>query len=158
MTASVTPGQRIWRRVLIVAGIAILGIGGLTFLMDVKPAAYVGLLIWFVAALIVHDGIIGPVIFGIAVIMRKLNRSMSIVVVAIVQVALVIAAIMAAIVLPAAYKKQAGSANPTILPLEYLPNLGAFYVALAIVTTAVVATYLVVSSRRAKRRSPVDQD
>lgn len=153
-----TPRQRIWRRALIAAGLGTIGIGGLVLLLDVRPAAYLGILVWFAGAIIVHDGIIGPVVFGIAVIMRKTRRRIPIVVIAIVQVALVVAAIMAAIVLPEAYRKQAGTANPTILPLDYLPNLGAFYAALALVTAAVVVVYLVVTARREKRRAPADQD
>jgi hypothetical protein len=154
----VTRAQRIWRRVLIVSGIGGLGLGGLVLVMDVRPTAWLGILIWFAGAIIVHDAVIGPVVFGIAVVMRKLGRRMPVVVLAIVQAAIVIAAIMTAIVLPAAFKKEIGSANPTILPLDYLPNLAGFYFVLAAVTVAIVVGYLLVVSRRAKRRPRVDQD
>ena len=153
-----TPRQRIWRRALVAGGLGIIGVGGLVLLLDVRPAAYLGILVWFAGAIIVHDGIIGPVVFGVAVLMRKARRRIPIVVIAIVQVAIVVAAIMAAIVLPEAYKKQGGTANPTILPLDYLPNLGAFYAALALVTTTVVVVYLLVTARREKLRAAVDQD
>ena len=158
MTSIVTPRQRIWRRALVAGGLGIMAVGGLVLLLDVRPAAYLGILVWFAGAIIVHDGIIGPVVFGVAVLMRKTRRRIPIVVIAIVQVAIVVAAIMAAIVLPEAYRKQAGTANPTILPLDYLPNLGAFYAALALVTTAVVVVYLLVAASREKCRADVDQD
>jgi hypothetical protein len=158
MTTIVTPRQRIWRRGLVAGGLGVIAVGGLVLLLDVRPAAYLGILVWFAGAIIVHDGIIGPAVFGVAVLMRKTRRRIPIVVIAIVQVAIVVAAIMAAIVLPEAYKKQAGTANPTILPLDYLPNLGAFYAALALVTTAVVVVYLLVAASREKRRAAIDQD
>jgi len=153
-----TPRQRIWRWILILGGLAGLGIGGLVLLLDVRPTAYLGILVWFALALIVHDGIIGPIVFGIAVIMRKRRRQAPVVVFAIVQGAIVVAAIMTALVLPEAIKKQAGSANPTILPLDYLPNLGIFYFGLAVVTVAVVLVYLGATARREKRRAAVVQD
>lgn len=153
-----TRNQKIWRWALIVGGLGLLGVGGLTLLLDVKPAAYLGILVWFAGALVIHDGIIGPIIFGVTVIMRKAGRRMPVMVLAIVQAAIVIAAILTALVLPAAIKKEAGSANPTILPLDYLPNLGGFYFVLAALTVAVVLIYLLVTSRREKRRSPIDQD
>jgi hypothetical protein len=155
---TVTPRQRIWRVGLIVVGLGIMGIGGLTLLLDVRPAAYLGILVWFALAIIVHDGIIGPVVFGIAVIMRKTRRRMPWVVLAIVQGAIVVAAIMAAIVLPEAYKKEQGTANPSILPLDYLSNLGIFYFGLTVVTVGVVVVYLLVTARREKRRAAIDQD
>ncbi|CAN5260461.1 hypothetical protein BH11ACT3_BH11ACT3_21420 [soil metagenome] len=153
-----TPRQRVWRRLLILGGLAVMAVGGLVLIMDVKPAAYLGILVWFAGALIIHDGIVGPIVFGIAIIMRKWGRGIPVVVLAIVQGALVVAAIVAALVLPAAYKKNGGTANPTILPLDYLNNLAAFYFALAVVTVGTVVVYLLVTIRREKRRPAVDQD
>jgi hypothetical protein len=134
---------RAWRIGLIALGLAFFVVGGITLLNDVNPARYVGIAIWFVGALVIHDGIISFVLFGANIVMRKTGGRLRIPLPAllIVQGALVVAGIMTLIVVPAALKKSIGTANPTLLPLDYGLHLVVFYAVLAGVTALALAVY-----------------
>jgi len=147
---------RRWQIGLIVVGVGLLGLGGIVLLNDVTPDRYPGIAIWFVGALVLHDGIAAMVVFGVSIAMRRAGRRIPYAVIAIVQGALVIGAIVTAIVVPEILKKSIGSANPTILPLNYGLNLVLFYAGLAVVTAVAIATYLVLA-RRQKLRPSISQ-
>lgn len=140
-----------WQVGLIAFGVGLLLAGGVVLLMDVKPERYLGIAVWFIGALIVHDGIAAMAVFGVSIFMRRAGKRIPVVVIAIVQGALVIGAIFTAIVVPEILKKSIGSANPTILPLNYGLNLLLFYAGLAVVTAGAIVVALVV-----RRRSRVE--
>lgn len=153
-----SPAQKKARIVLIAGGIGLLGIGGLTLLMDVEPKAYIGILLWFAGAIIIHDGIIAPVVFGVGVVMRRAGRRLPGAVLAILQAAVVVVSIVTALVVPAILKKDIGSANPTILPLDYVANLGVVYAVVGVLTVIAVVVYLLIAARRQKTRSSSSHD
>ena len=157
MTTVQTNAVRRWRAGLVIVGIALLGLGGVVLLNDVSPTRYVGIAVWFVGALILHDGVAAFAIFGISLIMRRAGTRIPLPVIAIVQGALVVAAIFTAIVVPEILKSGLGTANPTILPLDYGLNLVLFYAGLAAVTAAAIAGYWAVA-RRQKLRPASSQD
>jgi len=142
---------RAWRIGLIALGLAFFVVGGITLLNDVNPARYLGIAIWLVGALVIHDGIISFVVFGANIVMRKTGGRLRIPLPAllIVQGALVVAGIMTLIVVPAALKKSIGTANPTLLPLDYGLHLLVFYGVLAGITALALAVYGLL--RRARR-------
>ena len=141
---------RAWRIGLIALGLAFFVVGGITLLNDVNPARYLGIAIWLLGALVIHDGIISFVVFGANIVTRKTGGRLRIPLPAllIVQGALVVAGIMTLIVVPAMLKKSIGTANPTLLPLDYGLHLVVFYAALAGVTALALAVYGVVRRRR----------
>jgi hypothetical protein len=143
---------RRWQIALIALGLALFVIGGITLLNDVNPKRYLGIVIWFAGALIIHDGIISFVVFGANIVLRKTGGRLRVPLPAIliVQGALVLAAIMTLIVVPAALKKSIGTANPTLLPLDYGLHLLVFYGVLAVVTAVALGGYAVL--RRRSRR------
>ena len=151
MTTVQTNAVRRWRTGLVIFGIALLGLGGVVLLNDVSPTRYVGIAVWFVGALILHDGVAAFAIFGISIVMRRAGTRIPLPIIAIVQGALVIGAIFTAIVVPEILKKNIGSANPTILPLDYGLHLVLFYAGLAVATAVAIALYLVVARRRSAR-------
>ncbi|WP_309615538.1 hypothetical protein [Salinibacterium sp.] len=152
-TAPLTTATRRWRTGLILFGIALLVIGAITLLNDVAPTDYAGIAIWLFGALVIHDGLAALVIFGVSILMRRASRTIPLAVIAIIQGALAVGAIFFVIVVPAILKKDIGSANPSILPLEYGLNLVLFYVGLAMVTAAAIAVYLVLARRQNARPS-----
>ena len=139
---------RKWQVGLIGFGVALLLVGAVVLLMDVEPQRYLGIAVWFLGALIIHDGIAAMVVFGVSVVMRRAGRRIPLVVIAIVQGALVIGAIFTAIVVPEILKTSIGSANPTILPLNYGLNLLLFYAGLVVVTAGAIVVALVLRRRR----------
>ena len=127
---------------LVVVGVGLLAVGGLTLLDDVNPKRYAGLATWLLGALIIHDGIIAPTVFAIVLLFRRANKSLPVV--------------LLLIVVPEILKKSIGTANPTLLPLDYTLNLVLFLGVIAVLTAAAAAAYLALS--RQKARSALSQD
>ncbi|MEO8261802.1 MAG: hypothetical protein ABI566_04465 [Pseudolysinimonas sp.] len=147
---AVSDDMNLWRGALIVSGVLLLAIGGLTFLSEVKPATYLGVGAWLAGAIIVHDGIGAMAVFAATVVIRRFDR-VPFAVLAIVQAAAVVTVIVTVVVLPEIVKQAIGSANPTILPLDYVGNLVLVYVGIAVATVVAIAVALVrrpSSSRR----------
>ncbi len=144
---------RTWRIALVVAGVLVLLLGAYILVDTVKPIKIAGLALWFVLALVVHDGIIALVTFGVAFLLRKAGRAIPIAVLAIVQAGLVVCSIFAIIVLPAAYKKSIGTNNPTVLPLDYGPALVTLWAVTVVLTALAVVGYAVLARRQKKRPS-----
>ena len=139
--------MKIARVVLVVLGVALLVLGGIVLLQDVKPVRYVGILWWFAGAIILHDGILSFVVVGISLFSRRLVR-IRLVPILILQGALAIAALFALLVVPEILKKGIGTANPTLLPLDYGLHLVVFYGVLVVVTGLALVVYRVASRRR----------
>jgi len=146
-----------WRTALVVIGVLMLLLGAYVLVDTVKPIKIAGLALWFVLALIVHDGIIALVTFGVAFLLRKAGRAIPIAVLAIVQAGLVLCSVFAIIVLPAAYKRSIGTNNATVLPLDYGPALVTLWVVIVVLTGLTVVGYTALA-RRQKNRPSVSQD
>jgi len=141
------------RIALIVIGLAGLFAGAVILVQKERPDQILGVIVWIGAAIIVHDGILSPVLLLVDVCMRRAGRRIPYAVLAIIQGGVVVGAIMSMLVLPEIYKKSIGSKNPTILPLDYGLNLALFWAAVAVLTAAACALYL----RRARTRTaPVE--
>ena len=155
MTEAVTrpqdfsPAIRRWRVALVVLGLALLALGGFVLLVDVKPQQYLGIVTWFLGALIIHDGILAPVVFAIGLGMRRASTRIPFAVLVIVQGALVTIALLVAIVVPEILKKSIGTGNETLLPLDYARNLSIVIVALLALAAVLIAVVLRSRRRRA---------
>ena len=145
-----------WRASLIVLGVLLLAFGAYVMVDTVAPAKIAGVALWFLFALIVHDGIIAFVTFGVAFLLRKAGRRTPIAVLAIVQAGLVVCSVFAIIVLPAAYKKSIGANNSTVLPLDYAPSLVVFWAIVVVLTGLAVVGYTALA-RRQKNRPSISQ-
>lgn len=148
---------RYWRIGLLIVGIALLGVGGIVLLQEVSPKRYIGILAWFVGALIIHDGIIAPIVFLITIVMRTKLQRVPGVIVAIIQGALVVGAIITLVVVPEIMKKAIGTLSTSILPQNYALHLVGFYVVLAVLTVAAIFGYRAMFTRRQKLLSSSDQ-
>lgn len=148
---------RRWRIGLILVGLGLMGIGGIVALTWLHSTQYPRVILWLVAALIVHDGIIAPAVFVVSLISRRLGERVPAVVIAIVQGALVIGGIFLLLFLPEVIKKAIGTNSSSILPLNYGLNLVLFYASLAILAAAAIAFYVRLFAKRQKLRLPADQ-
>lgn len=153
-----TAKTRAWRLGLIGLGLLLLLVGGITFLNDVNPKRYLGVAVWIGGAILLHDGIVAPAMFGINVLLRKAGRRLPAAVLIIVQAAIIVGALVSLLVIPEIVKKQIGTKNPTILPLDYSMNLLVFYVVMAVVTGLAIAVYLRVAARRQNVRPSIPQN
>ena len=155
-SAVLDPTLRRWRIGLVAAGVLSLIVGGLVLLADVAPSNYVGLAVWFLGALIIHDGIAAAGVVAVQIAFRKVGRRIPFVVIAILQGAIVLGAVMALIVFPQIYKSAIGANNTSVVPLDYGGNLVVFYLVLGVLTALAVAGYLF--ARRQKSRSSSRHD
>ena len=148
---------RNWRIGLLVLGIGLLGVGGIVLMQEVNPKKYVGILVWFIGALIIHDGIIAPIVFLVTVVMRRRLERVPAVVVAIIQGTLVIGGIVTLIVVPEIMKKAIGTLSSSILPQNYALHLAVFYVVLVALAVLAIVGYRLMFTRRQKLLSSASQ-
>jgi hypothetical protein len=135
------------RVILIAIGVLTACVGGLVLLTDIPPRQYPAIAAWMVGALIVHDVLIAGVVFAVAFAGRRAAQRIATGPILIVQCALALGGIVALIVVPEIVKDAVGTANPSILPLDYTANLAIFLAALAVVTVTAVALHIVLARR-----------
>ena len=131
------PALRVTRVVLIVLGLAGLAWGAYVLLDTVKPARIPGIALWMGAAIVLHDGVIAPLVFFCGILLRRAGHRVSGTIVLVVQGALVVGSIMTLIVVPVLIAQSRGTGNPTVLPLDYGVNFAVFWSVLAVITAAV---------------------
>ncbi|WP_411558760.1 hypothetical protein [Plantibacter sp. MPB07] len=137
---------RPWRVGLGVSGVAMLGFAAVVFLDEVRLDQYPGVAAWLIGALILHDGVIALAAVGLGMLLRLAGwRPIT---TAIVGGATVVGATMALIVIPAVVKDAIGTANPTVLPLDYLGNLLWFELGVVVVAVVMALVARAVSGRR----------
>lgn len=142
------------RIALIAGGVLILLLAGWILLTTVKPTRYIGIVEWFAAAIIVHDAIIAPFVFGVGLVMRKAGRRIPLAVLAIIQAGLVVGAMFTIVLVPEILAQQHAHLFETLLPFDYVRNLGVLWVGTLAVTGVAVIAYLVWRGVRMRPRRP----
>ena len=148
---------RRWRIGLVLLGLGLLGVGGVVAETSLSPTQFPRILLWLVAALIVHDGIIAPAVFGVSLVARRVSTRVPAVIIAVVEGALVSAGIITLLFLPEALKKAIGTNSSSILPQNYTLHLVVFYAIIAALTAVAIVFYSRLFARRQKLRPPADQ-
>ncbi|MCS0498328.1 hypothetical protein [Protaetiibacter mangrovi] len=138
-----------WRAVVAAVGVVLLLAGVGFFLTDVRPADYPGVVSWLLGAIVLHDGLAAMAVFVVTVVVRR-TRGIPFAVLAVVQSAVAAAVIVTVVVAPEIVKQAIGTANPSILPLDYARNLLIVHAGIAIVAAVTIAVILAVR-RRATR-------
>ena len=131
------PALRVTRVVLIVLGLAGLAWGAYVLLDTVKPARIPGVALWVGAAIVLHDGVISPLVFFCGILLRRAGHRFSGTLILVVQGAFVVGSVMTLIVVPLLIAQSRGTGNPTVLPLDYGVNFAVFWGVLAVITAAV---------------------
>ncbi|BDZ54531.1 hypothetical protein [Agromyces marinus] len=120
------------RGILIAGGLALLGIGGLLILTGIAPSRWLGIGVWVAAAILLHDGVLAPIVVAIGLGAERVRDRLGRRGVAVAQGALVVGAVLTAITVPALVASTLGNPNPTIL-------VGSYGIALAVIWAVVVA-------------------
>jgi len=132
--------------------IAILLVSGYILLTTVKPTRYIGIVEWFIAAILVHDALIAPIVFGAGIVMRRSGPRIPLAVLAIVQGGLVIGAVFTIVLVPEILAQRNAHLFETLLPFDYVKNLAILWVGTLVLTAAAVVGYLLVARCRHSRR------
>ena len=160
MTAAPTAGQTavetaapsrrltVVRAVLAVLGVLVIAFGAYVLVTSVRPVQIRGLVVWLVAAVVLHDAILSPFVVGVGLLLRRAGRSLRAWVLVVVQTAVVLGTVLALVVLPEIAAKHHGVKNSTVLPFDYTTRLLLVEGVLAVV----VVVILVVGWRTARRR------
>ena len=153
---STTRRMRTARIVLIALGILGLAWGAYVLVDTVSPRRLPGVALWIGGAIVLHDAVISPVVFGLGVLTRRAGHRLAGSIIVTVQAVIVLGSLMSLIVVPAIVAQGLGPYNPTILPLDYAVNLGLFWLLLAVAGGA-VCVWLYLRTRRANQRPSLTQ-
>lgn len=144
---------RRWRVGLIVLGGLMILVSASLLLTTVRPSHYIGIVEWFIAAIIIHDAIIAPFVFAVGLFMRKVGRRIPLPVLAIIQGGLVVGAIFTIVLVPEILAQKYAHLFQTLLPFDYLNNLGVLWVGTLVATAVAVVGYYVWRAVRSGRRA-----
>lgn len=134
VTASTSTRMRSIRLVLLGGGVLLLAWGAFVMFDSVRPNRIPGVVLWIGAAIVLHDGVLAPIVFALGIALRRAGRRVTGTVIAIVQGGIVVGSIVSLIAVPVIIAKGLAPANTTVLPLNYGLNLGIFWLALAALT------------------------
>lgn len=143
--------MRIARGILLGLGAAAILLGAYVMVDTVRPKSIWGLITWLIAAVIIHDGILSPVIVAVSVAMRKRGRKIKPAVIGIIQGAVVVGSIFTLVVVPEIIRKAKGPKNETVLPFDYAERLAVLWAVIAVLAALAVLVYLRVARRRRLR-------
>ena len=151
-----TGRMRIARVVLIAIGVLGLAWGAYVMFDTVSLRRLPGVALWIGAAIVLHDAVISPLIFGLGVLTRRAGHRLTGGIIVTVQAAIVLGSVMSLIVVPAIVAQSYAPKNPTVLPLDYALNLGVFWLAVML-GSVLVSVGLYARSRRANHRPSLRQ-
>ncbi|WEO78162.1 hypothetical protein BJQ94_03735 [Cryobacterium sp. SO2] len=158
-----TPAPLVPTRRMRAARIALLALGvlglawGAYVLVDtVSLRRLPGVALWIGAAIVLHDAVISPLVFGLGVLTRRAGHRLAGSIIVTAQAVIVLGSLMTLIVVPAIVAQDLGPKNPTILPLDYAVNLGLFWLTLALAGGA-LSVWLYLRTRRANQRPSLTQ-
>jgi len=143
--------MRTARGVLIVVGVLGLALGAYVLVDTVAVRRLPGVALWIGAAIVLHDAMLSPLVFGLGVLTRRAGHRLAGSIIVTAQAAIVLGSLMTLIVLPAIVAQDLGPKNPSILPLDYALNLALFWLALA-VASVLVSLWFYLRTRRANQR------
>jgi hypothetical protein len=145
---SVGRGVTVVRGILIALGVALIGFGGYTLVMlQPRPNQLIGVAVWLIGAIVLHDAVLSPLLVGVGLLMRRAGHRVPWTVIALVQGAVVIGCLFTLMFLPEVAVQQRGPKNATVVPLDYAQNLIIMWAVLA----AIVVVGSIVLVRRTRR-------
>lgn len=104
--------------------------------------AWLNLAVWFAAAIVLHDGVLAPMLQVSGALAGRLPVPRSAVL--LIEGGLLVGLLVSALAIPPLVTQHNGPANPSVVPQNYWANLGIFWALDALV----VAAALVVVARR----------
>lgn len=141
------------RVVLAVVGIGLIGVGGIAMLAGVPVARYPGVLLWLALAVVLHDGVLAPLVVAFGVLGRPFAAGIGPVATAVARSALVIAALASLIAIPGLVERATGPRNATVHTIDYATVLLVCWLAAVVIAIGAAVVGAVVSSRRRVART-----
>ena len=113
--------MRVWRIILAVLGVLVLLYGIINLGIHIPAATLVWVAVWLIAAVIIHNGFVSPVVIGVSTLLRRLvpDRGRRYL-----QVALITAVPVTVIALPMIYRQGSQPPSKAMLLQNFTANLG----------------------------------
>jgi hypothetical protein len=124
------------------AGLVVLLVGAWKVLHAVQPPNYVWLAVWLLGAILLNDAIIAPVVVVLRALLHRGQGRLPDPALGVLKAGFVVAGVLVLVVAPEIWAQHLGTANPTILPGNYL---GRLLVVLAVIAGLTLATTLAVA-------------
>ena len=123
--------MRAWRIGLAALGIAALDYGGGRLLTEIPRHSLVLLAGWLIAAVLIHDGLVSPVVLGVGWTLRRLvpDRGRRYL-----QAALIVSALVTIVAVPMMYRANRQPPSKAILRQDFGANLALLLAIIAVVT------------------------
>ncbi|MEU9305855.1 hypothetical protein [Streptomyces sp. NPDC048269] len=125
-------------------GLLVMAFGGSLVVREPEPWRIV---LWLAGGVLVHDGLIAPLLIAIAALTAAAGLRLR----GVPRAALIVAGSLTAVALPPLLR-PGGVANATVLPLDYLRNWLLAMAALAVITAGYAGTRACVRRAAAGRR------
>lgn len=138
--------MKAWRIILAIAGILLGLFGAYRFLTEIPLPNLIALAVWMIAALLIHDGVLSPLVVGIGYLLRRFvpDRGRRYL-----QAAFIMTGVVTVIAVPMIYLRGSQPAVKALLRQNYGANLT---VIIAIIAAVTLTLYAV---RVARDRRPV---
>lgn len=138
-------------RVLLGAvGVAAMGWGAWLLVTTTQPDDVLGLAVWMLGLIVLHDAVLAPLIVAAAFVARRFGARVGWSDLAIVQGAVLTGALLTAVAVSISAKQRIGARNDSVLPLDYDAGLAIAWAAIAVVTVAVLVLRRVIARRRVR--------
>lgn len=139
------------RAALVLAGIGMLGFGVATLATTLSLEDLVWLAVWLAAAIVIHDGVLVPLLSVLRAGERRGARRWPKAVTALIEVAFAVVAVLTLFVVPELWA-QGRSPNPTLLTGDYAARLAVAWAVAALGAVAGARVLIRLSTRVAARR------
>ncbi|MFI6144677.1 hypothetical protein [Streptomyces sp. NPDC051109] len=124
-------------------GLVLMGLGGALLVQQPSPWR---IALWLAGAVVVHDGLVAPLVIAVAALTGAVGLRLR----GVPRAALIVAGSVTAVALPPLLR-PGGAANPTVVPLDYLRNWLLTMAAIAVATGVYLAAGAAL--RAARRRT-----
>ena len=137
--------MKAWRIILAAAGIALAAFGAFRLLSEIPTHGLLILVVWLVAALVLHDALLAPSVVGVGWLLRRYvpDRGRRYV-----QVALIMIALVTVIAIPMIFLRGSQPAAKALLLRNYGANLIVIIGVLAIASLILYAVRVAQDGRR----------
>ena len=137
--------MRAWRIILVVLGVSVLLYGIVNLGVHIAGPTLVWVAVWLIAAVIIHNGVVSPIVIGVTALLRRLvpDRGRRYL-----QAALITGVPLTVIALPMIYREGSQPPSKAMLLQNFTTNLGLL---LGVIAALCLVGYAI---RVARNRSP----
>jgi hypothetical protein len=121
------------RLAIALLGAALLVVGIMALVGKLHPPQLLGLGVWLACAVILHDGVLVPLLTIAGMVMARIGRTVPRAVIVVAQLTFLVGAALSLATFPEFVAQRLGPRNPTVVPQNYAANLAFVWVGIGLV-------------------------